>query len=87
MLAQAALLVQGGDAGIGRTGFLAGISDFVIEALPTAGDRLVIDVGMAGQFAGTVKFTGTIQRDDGSRIASGSITVKQGTPQLETPAA
>lgn len=86
MLAQAALLIQGGDPEIGRTGFLAGISDFSIERTPMAGDRLVIEVRMAGQFAGTVKFSGVIRRDDGQPVATGSITVKQGLTRPENPA-
>ena len=37
LVAQSALLLQGGDAALGRKGFLAGLSDFSIERLPAAG--------------------------------------------------
>ena len=79
MLAQAVLLIEGGDADLGRTGFLAGISDFQVERLPDAGDVLTIDVRLAGRFGATVKFEGEIVDDAGRRVVSGALTVRKGT--------
>jgi len=78
LVAQSALLLQGGDAGLGRKGFLAGISDFSVQRLPVAGDVLTIDVAIAGRLGDTVKFDGVILDAHGGAIARGSITVKQG---------
>jgi hypothetical protein len=77
-VAQSALLLQGGDAALGRKGFLAGISDVSVERLPVAGDVLTIDVAIAGRLGDTVKFDGVILDAHGGAIAHGSITVKQG---------
>jgi len=79
MMAQAILLVEGGDADLGRTGFLAGLSDFEVEKLPEAGDLLIISVSVAGRFGLTVKFEGEITDDAGRRVARGAVTVRQGT--------
>jgi 3-hydroxymyristoyl/3-hydroxydecanoyl-(acyl carrier protein) dehydratase len=83
MLAQAVLLIEGGDADLGRTGFLAGISDFKIERLPDAGDILTIDVRLAGRLGSTVKFEGEIRDDAGRKVAAGALTVKKGTAPPE----
>lgn len=81
MLAQAVLLIEGGDADLGRSGFLTGISDFQIERLPDPGDVLTIDVRLAGRFGPTVKFEGEIRDDTGQKVAAGALTVKKGTGQ------
>lgn len=78
LLAQAALLLEGGDPEIGKTGFLAGFSGFEVDRWPEAGDLLVVDVSMAGRLGPIVKFDGTIHVDGGEPIARGSITVRQG---------
>jgi len=85
MMAQAILLVEGGDADLGRTGFLAGLSDFEVEQLPEAGDILTIDVHVAGRFGPTVKFEGEITDDAGRRVAKGAVTVRQGTASRVPP--
>lgn len=79
LVAQSALLLQGGDAALGRKGFLAGISDFSVQRLPVAGDVLTIDVSIAGRLGDTVKFDGVILDTHGGAIARGSVTVKQGS--------
>jgi hypothetical protein len=79
LVAQSALLLQGGDAALSRKGFLAGISDFSIERLPMPGDVLTVDVAIAGRFGDTVKLEGVVTDGDGGAIARGAVTVKQGT--------
>ena len=79
LVAQSALLLQGGDAALGRKGFLAGVSDFSIQRLPVAGDVLTIDVAIAGRLGDTVKFEGIVRDAEGGAVARGSVTVKQGS--------
>ncbi len=79
LVAQAALLLQGGDPEIGRSGYLAGFSGFTISAVPEAGDALVVDVRLAGRLGPIVKFEGSIADETGRHVASGAVTVKQGT--------
>lgn len=79
LVAQSALLLQGGDPALGRKGFLAGVSDFSIQRLPVAGDVLTIDVAIAGRLGDTVKFEGVVRDAEGSAVARGSVTVKQGS--------
>ena len=47
------------------SGFLAGISDFTVQRRP-CGDRLEVDVGLAGHLGATVKFEGIVL-DGGGR--------------------
>ncbi len=84
MLAQAVLLIEGGDADLGRSGFLAGISDFLIERLPDPGDVLTIDVHVAGRLGEAVKFEGEIRDDGGHMVAAGALIVKKGTTPPES---
>jgi hypothetical protein len=79
LVAQSALLLQGGDAALGRKGFLAGISDFSLERLPVPGDVLTVDVSIAGRLGDAVKFEGVVTDDAGGAVARGAVTVKQGT--------
>jgi hypothetical protein len=79
LVAQAALLLQGGDAGLGRKGFLAGVSDFSVQRLPVAGDVLTIDVAIAGRLGDAVKFEGVVLDAGGGAVARGAVTVKQGS--------
>lgn len=81
MVAQAALLLEGGDAELGRTGFLAGLSDFEVSRPPTAGDVLTVEIRIAGRFGPTVKFEGRIVDDSGAEVARGAVTVRQGTKE------
>ena len=76
-LAQAALLLQGGDPEVGRRGFLAGIDDFQVERLPQPGDQLQIDVRLTARFGSIVKFEGEV-RSGSETLARGGILVRQG---------
>ena len=49
VVAQSALLLEGGDPGIGRSGFLAGVSDFTFDRTPESGDLLSVDVRIVGR--------------------------------------
>ena len=78
LVAQSALLLQGGDVALSRKGFLAGISDFSVERPPEAGDVLTVEVKIAGRFGDTVKVEGVVRDADGGAVARGAVTVKQG---------
>lgn len=78
VVAQAALLLEGGDPGIGRSGFLAGVSDFTFEGAPRSGDLLEVDVRVAGVFGPVVRFEGTVTDGEGRRVCTGAVTVKKG---------
>ena len=79
LVAQSALLLQGGDAALGRKGFLAGISDFSVERLPVPGDVLTVDVAIAGRLGDTVKLEGVVIDGEGRAVARGAVIVKQGS--------
>ena len=76
-IAQAALLLEGGDPEIGRRGFLAGIDGFEVMGAPRAGDSLSIFVRLAARFGAVLKFEGEVQRG-GQPIARGAILVRKG---------
>jgi 3-hydroxymyristoyl/3-hydroxydecanoyl-(acyl carrier protein) dehydratase len=76
-LAQAALLLQGGDPEVGRRGFLAGIEGFQIDRLPKPGDRLQIDVRLTARFGSIIKFEGEV-RSGSETLARGGILVRRG---------
>ena len=76
-LAQAALLLQGGDTEAGRKGFLAGIDGFEVSRLPEAGESLEVAVRLAARFGAVIKFEGEV-RSGSETIARGSILVRQG---------
>lgn len=78
VVAQAALLLEGGDPGIGRSGFLAGVSDFAFDRDAVSGDVLDVDVRVAGVLGPIVRFEGTVTDDAGRRVCSGAVTVKKG---------
>jgi 3-hydroxymyristoyl/3-hydroxydecanoyl-(acyl carrier protein) dehydratase len=78
-IAQAALLLEGGDAEIGRRGFLAGIDGFEIRRTPEAGESLTIDVKLAARFGAIVRFEGEV-RSGSDPVASGAILVRRGSP-------
>lgn len=79
LMAQAALLLEGGDAEIGRSGFLAGFPELVIERPPVAGDVLTVEVRIAGRLGNVVKFDGAVRDGAGVEIARGSFQVKKGS--------
>jgi predicted hotdog family 3-hydroxylacyl-ACP dehydratase len=78
LIAQAALLLEGGDADLGRRGFLAGMSDLVVARPAVPGDVLLVEIVVAGRFGDSVKLDGRISDEAGAEIARGSIVVKHG---------
>ena len=84
VIAQSALLLEGGDAEIGRRGFLAGIDGFEATRPPRAGETLRVDVRLAARFGAIIRFEGEVTAD-GERIARGSILVRKGANQAGGP--
>jgi 3-hydroxymyristoyl/3-hydroxydecanoyl-(acyl carrier protein) dehydratase len=78
LIAQAALLLEGGDADLGRRGFLAGISDLVVARAAMPGDVLDVDVAVAGRFGDAVKIDGKVSDSGGDEVARGSVIVRNG---------
>ena len=78
LVAQSALLLQGGDVALGRRGFLAGISDFSVARMPVPGDVLTVDVVIAGRLGDAVKLDGVVTDGEGGTVARAAVTVKQG---------
>ncbi len=76
-IAQSALLLEGGDAALGRRGFLAGLDALELSRRPRAGETLLVDVRLAGQFGAMAKFEGHVRSGDES-LARGSILVRKG---------
>ena len=72
LIAQAALLLEGGDADLGRRGFLAGISDLAVTRPAVPGDVLDVNVTVAGRFGDSVRFDGLISDGSGAEVARGS---------------
>ena len=77
-IAQAALLLEGGDPEIGRTGFLAGIEGFEASRCPRAGEKLEVRVRLAAKFGAIVKFEGEIAYGS-ERLARATVLVRRGT--------
>ena len=76
-IAQSALLLEGGDPEIGRTGFLAGIDAFAVERVPEPGERISVDVSLVARYGPVVKFSGEIRGEPGP-VARGQILVRRG---------
>jgi 3-hydroxymyristoyl/3-hydroxydecanoyl-(acyl carrier protein) dehydratase len=76
-IAQSALLLEGGDPEIGRTGFLAGIDGFTLDRLPEPGERLSVDVALVARYGAVMKFSGAIRGEPGP-VARGDILVRRG---------
>jgi hypothetical protein len=76
-IAQAALLLEGGDADLARAGFLAGLEDFVAERLPLAGETLDISVRLAAHFGAIFRFDGEVRSGE-ELVARGSVLVRKG---------
>ena len=76
-IAQAALLLRGGDAERARGGFLAGIEGFSAERPPAAGETLDISVRLAGRFGLVVRFDAEVT-SGGETLARGSVLVREG---------
>lgn len=81
-IAQAALLLEGGDPEIGRTGFLAGIENFTAERAARAGETLEISVRLAARFGAIVRFDGEVTSGD-EVVSRGSVLVRKGEPPVE----
>ncbi|MGH9441387.1 MAG: hypothetical protein ACRD16_03860 [Thermoanaerobaculia bacterium] len=77
IIAQSALLLEGGDADIGRTGFLAGLDNFVLSRTPAPGDQLAIRIDLLATFGLFAKFGGVISCGD-EEIARGEVLVRRG---------
>jgi 3-hydroxymyristoyl/3-hydroxydecanoyl-(acyl carrier protein) dehydratase len=77
-IAQAALILEGGDPEAGRRGFLAGIENFEVRRIPEAGESLTVDVRLAARFGAIVKFEGEV-RSGSETIGGGTILVRQGS--------
>jgi 3-hydroxymyristoyl/3-hydroxydecanoyl-(acyl carrier protein) dehydratase len=77
-IAQSALLLEGGDPEVGRTGFLAGIDGFEASRAPRAGETLEVRVRLAARFGAIVKFDGEVFSGD-EPLARGSVLVRRGT--------
>lgn len=78
MMAQAALLLQGGDPEVGRKGFLAAVGGVRLSGAIRPGDELAIRIRIAGRFGPMVRFSARMTR--GTRLVGrAEITVKTGT--------
>ena len=77
MIAQSALLLEGGDAEIGRSGFLAGLDNFEFQRSPSPGETLSVRVDLLGTFGPFAKFGGVVS-SAGQEIARGQVLVKRG---------
>ena len=75
-IAQAALLLQGGDPEMGRRGFLAGLEGFEARRAPRSGETLYVEVRLAGRFGKVARFDGEVT-SAGEEIAHGSILVRK----------
>ena len=84
-IAQAALLLEGGDPDVGRRGYLAGISELSMERAPQAGETLEIAVRLHGRFGAIFRFEGEVRGgDNGDEIlARGSVLVRKGDGAAE----
>jgi 3-hydroxymyristoyl/3-hydroxydecanoyl-(acyl carrier protein) dehydratase len=76
-IAQAALLLEGGDPEAGRQGFLAGIEGFQAKRAPRAGETLSVDVRLSARFGAIARFDGEVT-SAGEEIARGGILVRKG---------
>ncbi len=78
LVAQAALLLEGGDADLGKSGFLAAISDVVVARAPEPGDVLEVSVRVAGTLGDSVKFEGVVTNAAGAEVARAAVVVRKG---------
>lgn len=76
-IAQSALLLEGGDADLGRRGFLAGIEGLELLRSPMAGETLSVDVRLTARFGAMVRFDGTVRSGE-ETIARGAVLVRKG---------
>ncbi len=83
-IAQAALLLEGGDAEAGRRGYLAGIQEMSLERAPRAGETLDVAVRLHARFGSIVRFDGEVHGEDGV-LARGSVLVRKGEAEVAEP--
>ena len=76
-IAQSALLLEGGDADLGRRGFLAGLDGLEFGRPPVPGETLTVDVRLAARFGAMVKFEGTVRSGE-ETLAKGAVLVRKG---------
>ena len=76
-IAQSALLLEGGDAELGRKGFLAGLDALELLRRPRAGETLSVEVRLAGRFGAMAKFEGHVKSGE-ETLARGYILVRKG---------
>jgi 3-hydroxymyristoyl/3-hydroxydecanoyl-(acyl carrier protein) dehydratase len=76
-IAQAALLLEGGDPEAARRGYLAGITGLSIERAPRAGETLEISVRLHGRFGAMHRFEGEVRSGE-EVLARGSVLVRKG---------
>ena len=78
LIAQSALLLEGGDADLGRSGFLAGLSGLEVHRAPEAGDVLDVDVKVVARFGAVTRFGAELRDAAGALVARGEVTVRKG---------
>ena len=78
VIAQSALLLEGGDAEIGKSGFLAGLDNFVLSRPPSPGERLTVRIDLLATYGLFAKFGGVVS-SEGEEIARGEILVRRGS--------
>lgn len=78
MMAQSALLLQGGDPEVGRRGFLAGVDRARIRGAIRPGDELVVRIRIAARFGPLVRFSARMMRGP-KVVAQAEISVKTGS--------
>jgi 3-hydroxymyristoyl/3-hydroxydecanoyl-(acyl carrier protein) dehydratase len=84
-IAQAALLLEGGDPEAGRQGYLAGITELAIERVPRAGETLEISIRLRGRFGAMHRFDGEVRAGE-ELLARGSVLVRKGGAPAEAEA-
>jgi 3-hydroxyacyl-[acyl-carrier-protein] dehydratase len=77
VIAQSALLLEGGDAQIGRSGFLAGLDNFAFHRAPSPGEELSVRVDLVAAYGLFAKFSGVVSAA-GEEIARGDVLVRRG---------
>jgi 3-hydroxymyristoyl/3-hydroxydecanoyl-(acyl carrier protein) dehydratase len=81
-VAQAALLLEGGDTEAARRGFLAGLEGFEFARSPRAGETLEIGVRLAARFGAVARFDGEVFAE-GEAIARGAVLVRKDRAGVE----
>lgn len=76
-IAQSALLLEGGDADLGRRGFLAGLEGMELLRSPEPGETLLVDVRLAARFGAMAKFEGVVRSGE-ETLARGAVLVRKG---------